>query len=357
MIVFPQPASPTYGFSATYDAWNRQMSVVGISGYAYDGTSRRITKTVGSAVDDYYYSSNWQVLEDRPSVAGETSSSAEQPPAQFIWGSRYIDDLVLREIGSERLYALQDANWNVTAIVDHVGVLQERYRYQAYGTPEFLVPSFDENSAQYGSFDWETLYAGYRFDPELGTYQVRNREFGPLVGTWQTRDPLEYTAGDVNLYRYVAGDPVGRVDADGTDPCAPADYQQCNVSCKAAENEREMFVKVAGCNVNLIPYLGFTLRFVQCDCAYRKRGCTDAVKAQLDAAVSAACKGPGAPRKCTCDMSNAEILKQIDAFTACNSARWEINSRCFFGGDFNHNEKVLDNLRGISKCLDMLKIL
>jgi hypothetical protein len=56
-------------------------------------------------------------------------------------------------------------------------------------------------------------------------------------------------------------------------------------------------------------------------------------------------------------MSNAEILKQIDAFTACNSARWEINSRCFFGGDPGHNKAVLDNLMGISNCLDMLKIL
>jgi len=46
----------------------------------------------------------------------------------------YVDALVERDRDpnlsgtlSERLYVQQDANWNVTALVDSTGVVQERY--------------------------------------------------------------------------------------------------------------------------------------------------------------------------------------------------------------------------------------
>ena len=81
---------------------------------------------------------------------GQTTAAIfESLPAneQYVWGLRYANDLVLRdratggsgnlgESGSglnERLYALQDANWNVVALVDTSGVIQERFTYTAYG--------------------------------------------------------------------------------------------------------------------------------------------------------------------------------------------------------------------------------
>jgi len=36
-----------------------------------------------------------------------------------------------------RIYALQDGNWNVIALADTSGDVQERYAYQAYGAPLF----------------------------------------------------------------------------------------------------------------------------------------------------------------------------------------------------------------------------
>jgi hypothetical protein len=47
---------------------------------------------------------------------------------QFVWGLRYIDDLVIRDRStanngtiSERRYAMQDGNWNTIAICDTTG--------------------------------------------------------------------------------------------------------------------------------------------------------------------------------------------------------------------------------------------
>ena len=80
-----------------------------------------------------------QVIEER--LWGE--STAER---QFVWGVRYVDELVLRDRDTtgngtldERLYALQDANYNVTAITDASGAVVQRFGYEAYGRAEVLA--------------------------------------------------------------------------------------------------------------------------------------------------------------------------------------------------------------------------
>ena len=109
-------------------------------------------------------------------------------------GRRYIDDLILRDrhvaaggdLGvngsglDERLYALQDANWNVIAAADTNGAVQERYTYSAYGRPEFRDVNFNlinvqQNGSTSSNFAWDTLYTGRQYDPETGFQHSRNR--------------------------------------------------------------------------------------------------------------------------------------------------------------------------------------
>ncbi len=144
MTLFPQPATPTSSYSATYDAWNRLVALSGGNSYAYDPFNRRTMQVAGGVTRHYYYSTQWQVLEERLGTSPDTADAERQ----FVWGLRYIDDLVLRDRSptnngtlSERLYSLSDANWNATAVVDAAGDVQERYRYSAYGTPTFLQPA------------------------------------------------------------------------------------------------------------------------------------------------------------------------------------------------------------------------
>ncbi len=213
MTAIPQPNTPTNAFTGTYDAWNRLVTLTGTASYRYDGLNRRTT-TVGSTVRDYYYSSDWQVLEER--VGGATS-----PERQFVWGIRYIDDLIVRDRApsgsgslAEHLYAIQDDNWNVTAITDTSGNVQERYRYTAYGLPTFLDPAFNPLSSP-GTIQWETLYAAYRWDNQSALYYVRNRYLNSAIGAWATNDPIEFYADDLNLYRYTANGPLNAVDPTG----------------------------------------------------------------------------------------------------------------------------------------------
>jgi YD repeat-containing protein len=100
MTSFPQPASPSSNFTATYDAWNQMTSISSggnlVAQYQYDGRGRRIVKQsyVGSSIlistRHFYYSNTWQDLEER--VDGSTIANF-----QYVWGLRYVDELVCRD--------------------------------------------------------------------------------------------------------------------------------------------------------------------------------------------------------------------------------------------------------------------
>jgi RHS repeat-associated protein len=122
-----------------------------------------------------------------------------------------LDNLILRDRGSERFYSLQDV-FSCTAIADTTGTIQERYGYNAFGLSRVMDASFDVVSSS--SYDWETRYDNYRFDSESNFYQVRNRYLHSTLGRWLARDPIEYDGG-INLYAYVKNAAVNLVDPNG----------------------------------------------------------------------------------------------------------------------------------------------
>lgn len=111
----------------------------------------------------------------------------------------------------ERLFALQDPNWSMCALVSIAGIVQERYAYEPYGTPTFLTPAFGATAASI--FNWDVLYAGYRIDSSTGLFMVRNRPLNPLVG-WLVRDPIELV-DTRSLVEYAGSSPVQFSDAFG----------------------------------------------------------------------------------------------------------------------------------------------
>ena len=42
------------------------------------------------------------------------------------------------------------------------------------------------------------------------------RDYDPALGRWVAKDPIGFAGGDVSLYGYCLGDPVGLVDPSGT---------------------------------------------------------------------------------------------------------------------------------------------
>jgi RHS repeat-associated protein len=152
---------------------------------------------------------------------------------------RYIDELIIRDRDAtgngalgERLYALQDPNWNVVALSDVAGTVVERYRYSAYGEPAFLTGAFASRDSS--SYDVSTLYCGYRWDRVLESYLVRNRVLWPNVGRWDRRDPIGYRGG-INLYGYVGNAPMDAVDPQGTASKAECEAQEAAATTNMAK--------------------------------------------------------------------------------------------------------------------------
>jgi len=231
MTKTPKPDDWNAHFDLTYDAWNRLVKVEDgedtVAEYSYDGRNFRIVKKTytGGELDEtrhFYYNHQWQCLEERV----DASTKADR---QFVWGLRYIDDLCLRDRNAdgqpqtgdlgksasgleERLYALQDPNWNLVALSDTSGTIQERYTYQAYGKPTVLTGAFASRSSS--TYAWQILYAGYRWDPEVAWYHVRHRNLLSHLGRWDRRDPLE-CEDTGSVYLYVGANPVQDVDPHG----------------------------------------------------------------------------------------------------------------------------------------------
>lgn len=249
MTSIPQPNDLLSTYDGIYDPWNRLVKLSDGSDTVlqnlYDATHRRMiqksyTSGTFSETRHMFYSKDWQVLEERV-------DSSSDPDRQFVWGLRYIDDLVFRDRTTtasldERLYALQDANWNVTALIDSSGDPQERYRYDAYGKPRYITNIFLD--VLVSSFDSDVMYASYKWLQKIKLYLVRRRLHHPAVGTWLSRDPiadkkpspdsigitllsllsqqqpsrvdlLVYLAQAVSRYQYCVSSPVINTDPSG----------------------------------------------------------------------------------------------------------------------------------------------
>ncbi len=263
MTTIPQPKEPTQHYTATYDAWNRLVRLtepaepesssssasgssesteaeelllasssessaesssssaepaeVLVAEYQYDARRFRIIEqTYADGVLDetrhVYFTESWQVLEERLG----TSST---PDRQHVWGLRYIDDLILRDRSvngtlDERLYALQDANWNVIATADEAGDVQERYAYTTYGQPTFLAE--DYSPLIESQYNWQNLFTALRWSDRTRLTNARNRNLHNVLGNWTSRDPAGYRDGVINsLYSYAASLPTSRTDPLG----------------------------------------------------------------------------------------------------------------------------------------------
>jgi len=218
----------------TYDAWNRLVKVQDgqdkVKGeYRFDGLHRRIARIVPYGANwsriDYYYTRSWQVIEERQAdnvITANKENVATTARCQYVWGVRYVDDIVLRdrdtdsdgECDDERLFYLTDANFNVTAVTGTGANVVDRYDYDPYGKVTIYNSDWSATVPWENSRKNEILYCGYRFDPETGLYHVRHRMYHPTLGRWMQRDPSGYRDG-LSLYEYVGSQAPSIPDPSG----------------------------------------------------------------------------------------------------------------------------------------------
>jgi RHS repeat-associated protein len=205
------------GRQFVYDAWNRLVTVKNSGGttletFGYDGLGRRVTRTASGTTTDLYYSADWQVLEEK--VGANTA-------ARYVWSPVYVDALVLRDRDTdangtldERLWVAQDANFNVTALIDASGNVVERYAYDPFGVQTVYDAGYAVRGAG-SSYAWVYGFQGLRYDATSGLNEARFRWYSPTLGRWVSLDPIRFAGEDTNLFRMVRNRPTSLVDPTG----------------------------------------------------------------------------------------------------------------------------------------------
>ena len=219
MTTMPKAGAETTSFTAKYDAWNRLVELRDsnnnlVARYEYDGRGFRTRKTLGDGTTfDYYQNDSNQLLE----VRKNGSANAYE---QYVYDQRYIDApvMVYRDTNTDgtvdqKLYITQDANFNVTAVVDGAtGGVVNRFVYTPNGQRTVLTATWTA-----GTTDFMLGHQGLYLDGESGLYYNRARYLHPTLGNFIQRDPLGYVDG-ANVYQYVQDNPANRVDPNGKLP-------------------------------------------------------------------------------------------------------------------------------------------
>ncbi len=189
-----------------YDALNR---LVGASNgqmtakFSYDARNRCVARSYNGATTLNYYD-NWNLIEER--------DTAGKQVARYVHG-RKIDEIVVMTNRHGVFYPHRDVLGNVTMLTDTAGKLVERYNYSVEG--KVVIADAGGRTLEQSAVGNRWMFTGREWLVKVGLYDYRNRIYSTQVGRFFQSDPIRFSAGDVNIYRYAKNNSVRYTDPLG----------------------------------------------------------------------------------------------------------------------------------------------
>jgi RHS repeat-associated protein len=186
----------TAALGQTY-SWNERNQLTASTGsvtatFAYDAQGRRRGRTVNGGTTNFLYDGLQPIQE---------LTSGNVLSAELLTGG--IDEIFSRSTGAVTQTFLVDALGSTVRLTDSAGAKDTDYTYEAYGKAS------NDNASNTNTFQ----YTGRENDGTQLQFN-RARYYDPRLARFISEDPIGL-AGGINLFTYVNGDPLSRIDPSG----------------------------------------------------------------------------------------------------------------------------------------------
>ncbi|WP_165073864.1 RHS repeat-associated core domain-containing protein [Paludisphaera rhizosphaerae] len=219
-----------YTYDAAGDRVGKTDPSTGVSWtYAYDDADRLVSaveKDASGAVvaseinvydvfGDRIQETAWTAGAASPTVVRQSYdgpnawadfNANNQLTTRYVFGDGTDQILALESSSTGPAWYLTDRLGSVRDIVGTSGTVLDHLDYDTAGNVTV------ETNPSYGD---RYKFTAREYDPLSGLYYNRARWYDPRTGTWIEPDPSNLAAGDPNVYRYAAGDPVDYTDPSG----------------------------------------------------------------------------------------------------------------------------------------------
>ncbi|MDR1976383.1 MAG: hypothetical protein LBQ18_05270 [Campylobacteraceae bacterium] len=165
--------------------------------YLYNSNNQRTAKLINNQIEEKYL---WLNLTTLLAVYDKDDN--------LISRFYYSNDRVPYKVkhNNQIYYLSYNHQGSLKAVTDQNGQNIKSIIYSAYGN---IIQDTNPN------LNIHIGFAGGLYDKDTKLIRFGYRDYDPNTGKWTTKDPIDFSGGDSNLYGYVMGDPVNGVDVEG----------------------------------------------------------------------------------------------------------------------------------------------